>query len=240
MDKVVLYQSGGGLGDWLINSTLPELFHKKGYRVYLSSKAINEFKTKDTLDLLLQCPYIEGVSDEPHNIGWGGANIWESFLDWSDPKLTLVSLREYVHNFDIKNVKPIIYYQPNYRVEFADKVVCDFNFFSNRSFYNFEKVNQFIVNNKDFVYLNLKGDFPNNEIYNTKGIFEYIDILYSCKNFKCIYSGGSVLSSAISRFKSNLNVDCFMPDYFGEGGFNYKSNNWTIFRFPDINYNNYF
>jgi hypothetical protein len=233
--KKILYQSGGGLGDWLINSTLPELFYKQGYKVYISSRGVEEFKTKDTLDLLLQCPYIEGVSDDPHNIGSENLPNVNTYLNIHNDDVTLVRAREVIYGFEWRNLKPIIYYHPNFRVEFSDKVVCDFNAFSTNSLYSHEKIHQFILNNKDYIYLNLKGGFSNNEIYNTKDIFEYIDIIYSCKKFKCMMSGGGTLAPAISRFRSNLEIDCYMPDEFD------MSNvmRW-LFKFPDVNYNNYF
>ncbi len=220
MDRI-LYQNGGGLGDWLVNSTLPELFFKQGDDFYLSSKGMNNLANQSTLDLLLCCPYIKGVSDENSNVGyfddlevvclredWNGESL--IFTDY----VSLITAREFYHNFNTNNYEPIIYYQPKFRKEFMDKTVVDFNIITVRDSYNWDIIKNFISDNLDFTYLNLKDELVVDGVinYKTKDVFEYIDIIYSCRKFKCLMSGSSVLVSAISRFRVKLDVDVYMPD----------------------------
>ena len=229
MDRI-LYQSGKGLGDWLANSTLPERYNKQGDDVYLSSQC--EFNNDQVKDLILKNPYIKGISDEPYNIG--SENILRN-LDISKFVLyetNLVWLREFTHNFDPKNSNPIIYYQPKFRKEFMDKTLIDFNSITWAEYYDFEKMGKFIDENQDCLAINDKtGKFKNN--YITKDIYEYIDILYSCKKFICLNSGGNSLISAIKRYRVLLEVDVFSPPQFEEDLLG------KLFKFPNINYKHF-
>ncbi len=229
MDRI-LYQSGQGLGDWLVNSTLPELFSKQGDDVYLSSEC--KFNNDQVKDLILKNPYIKGVSDEPYNIG---SEIFFRYLNISEfvlYKTTLVWLREFSHNFDPINFTPVIYYQPKFRKEFMDKTLIDFNSITWAEYYDFEKMELFISENQHCVGINDKtGKFKNN--YITKDIYEYIDILYSCKKFICLFSGSSVLVSSIRMFRVKLDVDVYYPPQFEEELLG------KLFKFPNINYLNF-
>jgi hypothetical protein len=229
MDRI-LYQSGQGLGDWLVNSTLPELFSKRGDDVYLSSEC--KFNNDQIKDLILKNPYIKGVKNEPYNIG---SETFFRQLDFSEfvlYKVTLVWLREFVHNFEPVNSTPVIYYQPKFRKEFMDKTLIDFNSITWAEYYDFEKMDIFISENQNNLAINDKtGKFKNN--YITKDIYEYIDILYSCKKFICLNSGGNTLVSAIKRFRVDLEVDVYSPPQFDGDILG------LIFRFPNINYTHF-
>ena len=232
----------GGLGDWLVNSTLPELFSKQGDVVYLSSKSYESVKNTQTLDLMLCCPYIKDISDLDFNIGVGDFNSIINLRgdnltvnDWGDLRYNILYAREYINNFDPKNSNPIIYYQPKFRKEFMDKVVVDFNTISSSNAYDWDVVKKFIVSNSEWVYLNLQpSDFEYNTHYKTKDIFEYIDILYSCKKFICTISGSNTLVSAVSRFRVKLDVDVYLPD-----SLTLENVNQWLFRFPNNNYKHF-
>jgi hypothetical protein len=226
MDRI-LYQSGQGLGDWLVNSTLPELFSKQGYDVYLSSEC--KFNNDQIKDLILKNPYIKGISSEPYNIG---SETFFRYLDISKFVLcetTLVWLREFSHNFDPTNSSPIIYYQPKFRREFMNKTLIDFNSITWAEYYDFEKMDIFISENQQCLAINDKTvKFKNN--YTTKDIYEYIDILYSCKKFICLNSGGNSLISAIKRFRISLEVEVYNPEHLMDDFLG------LLFRYPNINY----
>jgi len=72
-----------------------------------------------------------------------------------------------------------------------------------------------------------------NETFLFKDIYEYIDILYSCKKFICLFSGSSVLVSAIKRFRVSLEVDVYSPPQFNDDILG------LIFKFPNINYTHF-
>jgi len=55
--KIIISQPWGGLGDNLQYSTLPELFSKKGYDVYISNN--NKVRNNEIFDLIWKMnPYI--------------------------------------------------------------------------------------------------------------------------------------------------------------------------------------
>jgi len=237
----ILYQHGGGLGDWLINSTLPELFSKQGDDFYLSSKGMGNLANQSTLDLLLCCPYIKGVSDETANVGFFDNLEVLSFREDKKPLIltddvNIVTSREYHHNFNTRNYQPIIYYQPKFRKEFMDKVIVDFNSISGSDLYDWDVIKNYVINNLQFTYINIKDELSVDGIinYKTKDIFEYIDIIYSCRKFICLVSGGNTLVSAISRFRVKLDVDVYLPDCWDvsrpwEFGFFIFKNNYIHF-----------
>ena len=61
--KIIISQPWGGLGDNLQFSTLPELYDKLGYEVYVSNN--NKVRNKEIYDLVWgENPYIKGVIDD--------------------------------------------------------------------------------------------------------------------------------------------------------------------------------
>jgi hypothetical protein len=157
-------------------------------------------------------------------------------LNWDGGvNVTIVYAREYAHNFNPKNTQPIIYYQPKFNKEFMDKTVVDFGS-SNHILYGFDydQIKNFVFNNLDFTYLNLKDELLVDGVinYKTKDIFEYIDMIYSCKKFICLMSGGNTLVSAISRFRVKLDVDVYLPDCWDVS----RPHEWSYFKFPGSNF----
>jgi hypothetical protein len=223
--KKIIYQHGTGIGDWLSNSTLPEMFHKQGYEVYLydNLKDLHHLSS-DVLNLIMLNPYIKGFTTEEYNCGdvdINGSKTEKSIYD----KYNCIQIREYENGLDIKNTAPIIYYHPNFRVEFSDKIVIDLNCKTEQNNYNFDN-----YKNWDGVYLNPNFDTPFG--YFTKDIFEYIDIIYSCKEFKCLHSGSLFIASVIKRFRSNLKIDVYMPNVIDNRGTYYR------YFLSNVNYDN--
>jgi hypothetical protein len=70
----------------------------------------------------------------------------------------------------------------------------------------------------------------------TENIFQYADLIFSCKKFICLWSGGSVLSSAIkNQYKKNLEIDCFKNYKIHQ---NFGILDKTHFWYENINYIN--
>lgn len=223
MDKIIYY-NGIGVGDWMRLSTLPELFSKQGNDVYIYNNIKDTNLSQDFIDLFMMNPYIKGLSDSPHNCG--------DVLDLSDNDLihdkyiSCVQIKEYQNGVKVTEGIPIIYYQPNFRKEFSDKLVIDINCVTEKNNYILDYYDKF-----DGIYLNPK--FEATESYRTKDIFEYIDIIFSCKEFKCFFSGGSFIASAVKRFRVDLEVNCYMPDKYYPGIY---PMDFYKFRLPNLNY----
>ncbi len=223
MDRI-LYNKGVGIGDWLRLSTLPELFSKQGSDVFIYNNIKETNLSKDVVDLIMMNPYIKGFSNSSYNCGDLDEFLFDDTI-WDN--YNSMQIKEYQNKVEITDGVPIIYYQPNFRKEFSDKLVVDINCNTEKNNYILDYYNKF-----DGVYLNSKIDVPEN--YITKDIFEYIDIIYSCKEFRCLFSGGSFIASAIKRFRVDLEVNCYMPDVYYPGIYDMD---FYKFRLPNINYN---
>jgi hypothetical protein len=201
-DPIVIYQPWGGLGDNLQFSTLPRLYTEKGYDVYISRK--NVYRNPEIYDLVWASnPYVKGVSDSSPNAG------------------SCAGYREYDESNCIKNIElshglsngnnkyPELYYVPKIIPELKDTILYDTTSISSSYSDNF--ITQTFrpifdkyqgLQRKRIVFTKI----PNREIsgfhddiLHVNSIYEYCDIIASCKVFLCLFSGSSVLASAIKQ-----------------------------------------
>jgi len=243
--KKILYVNYGGLGDHLAFSTIPEVCDKNGYDFYLSDKT--KFRDNQIFELVYNInPFFKGFIDEEPNCGHDGFTNFENY-DYS----------ESVHrNFEIKigfgdtklehgSKYPIIYYTPKKINEYEDYILVDLNAVSNLS-YNLDTIKNYILNYKDNKFIFLPPTYSKsiidisffNELniteITTENIFQYADLIFSCKKFICLWSGGSVLAAAIkNQYKSILEIDCF-KNYDIHTSFG--STDKTHFWYDNINY----
>lgn len=212
-ESYILSQPWGGLGDSLQFSTIPELCYLNGIDFYVSDK--NVYRNPEIKELVWDCnPYVKGVSSLKVNAGdckYGGGY---------DPASSIVDLWEHWHGFEMKNHLPIIYYHPQFKKEFQDKILIDFSAISIQSRYHISHIQEFINKIEDkskyLFIVSKKNKFSYHiigglDVYEFNDIFEYADLIYSCRKFLCLHSGGAVLAAAIGRFKSDIDVECFMP-----------------------------
>jgi|688.fasta_scaffold212596_2 hypothetical protein len=215
MNNKVLYQPWGGLGDNLQYSTLPELYHKLGYEFYISKD--NVYRNDEIYDLVWGLnPYVKGISDEPFNVG--------SCVGFSrvSPNESIIYNQEICHGFEPQNRIPKIYYEPKNIIEFNDKIILDISSVSTnpvvpKNLDDFIKIN---FPNKTVVIPKFKNKISDNhkinrdiELYEyveIDSIFHYTDIINSCHQFICSFSGQSVLASAINK----KNTICFIPENY--------------------------
>ena len=212
-NKIILKHSYSGLGDNMCHSTLPEIFTKKGYDVYIS----NEQKyTNDGIKQLIDLnPYIKGYSNHPPNL-----NVDEHLskkFPFQYKNNSYTARIEYSIWGEHYNEYPKIYYEPKFLPEWADKVFIDFNSVS--SAWPVEG------------YLKVAKEHHTNCVqtkvdYTPKDIFEYLDIINSCKKFLCTYSGSNAVASAINK----RNTECYVPkkwlnDVIRGGGYCYHFTN---------------
>ena len=245
-EKKILYVNYGGLGDHLVFSTLPEMCNKNGYDFYLSDRCV--FRDNQIFELVWKLnPFFKCISDEEPNCGHDGYTDISSGYD-----LNLSSHR----NFEIKigfvdsltenqSEYPIIYYTPNNMVEYNNYILIDLNSVS-LSDYNLDVIKNHITNHngekflfilptysKSITNINLLNGLDVTEI-KTKDIFNYADLIFSCKKIICLWSGGSVLSATIkNQYKNNLEIDCF-KNYKNHQTFG--TSDKTHFWYENINY----
>jgi len=176
MDKIILEQSWGGLGDNLQFSTIPEVAHDKGIDVYISNK--NAYRDEDIKKLVWELnPYIKGFTDEPSNIG--------EYTDFGESYNIIMNWERKIFG-EYYNDSPKLYYKPNILDEFLDKIVIDSNAIS--SPIDFTRI---IEKYEDAILIN--SSHPNRQIKLTASIFEWVDVIFSAKKVICQYSGTSVV-----------------------------------------------
>ena len=215
MSDKIIRSTYGGLGDSLQHSTLPRRFTELGFDVYVSSQI--PYRNPDIKKLVWDLnPYIKGFSDAAPNAG----------------DIEGIYYRQYNHGF-IGNWEcahglgepyseiPEIYYVPNEVKEVKDKVLIDVTTITAKPLYDGEKLRKFVTWNYDkkdvmmcifpdgltFPMFLLEGY---DAVY-VKDLFYYLDLIYSCKRFVCLFSGGASAAASLFKYKK-IYVECICTD----------------------------
>ena len=197
--KVVIGEPRGGLGDALLYSTLPELFAYDGHEVWVNAHPRNQEVARL---LYSDNPYITGMTAEAPTAGC--VHDREFF-----PKARLhrspIGFIEALHGFDESSERPKIYYTPKERPDVADLVFADprsisqqfpaevFHAFSDRLFER-EEITVLESRNSG---VNGAEALARSRRYIVKDIYEYIDIIASCRAFLSTESGGHSLAASV-------------------------------------------
>ena len=211
MNKIVISQPWGGLGDNLQYSTLPKLYSELGCDVYISRT--NAYRNPEIYDLVWKLnPYVKGETDEPPN---AGACRPLQFV--TDQFITNIERSHgLLHGTDIY---PSIYYTPTKIPSLENTLIYDITSISsaysdeyiNRSFTQiFEKYPE--CDKKKIIFRNISNratpDFQTDSIV-LDNILQYCNIIYSCKAYVSLLSGGAVLASAIKQHNITPDIHCF-------------------------------
>lgn len=244
--QIIIFQPWGGLGDNLQFSTLPEMAKEQGYDVYIHNK--NTYRNDEIRELVWKTnPFVDGFTDEPANAG-STDGIREDGIscktDWAESQLgvsSFVYLYEYLHGFKPRHVNPKIYYTPKLREEVKELTLLDLGTITLKGDYNLEKLKNAIntqYNSADSYLLQhaTKQDVNNtyqiqtSQIFSFSNIFEYIDLIFSCKKFVCLWGGANSLAAAIHEY-SNKTADVIVPNqkiYNQWRGFRFTCNRYLI------------
>jgi len=205
--KKILSQPWGGLGDNLQFSTLPEMFSKLGYEVYISKN--NTYRNYEIFELVWKLnPYVKGISSERHNIGdiCSYARIY--------PQKSIIYNQEASHGIAPENEIPKIFYIPKIINEFQDKIFVDLSAKSSfpikpKNIYSYLKDkhqnSQIVVPNfVNKIDNHKETNFKYDNIIDVQSIFHFCDLIHSCKHFYCCFSGQSVLASALNKTETTV------------------------------------
>jgi hypothetical protein len=232
-DDIVIHQPYGGLGDNLQFSTLPELYSKLGHNVYISTT--NVCRNPEIYDLIWKLnPFITGFSDKPANAGPNRCT--DGYIHRSEHYIKSI---EFAHGLtNGYRIYPVIYYQPKQIPELSDCLLYDTSNISNN--FNikficsefkdvFDKYPDTPI--KRITYKNIKvndSEFTRSEdnTHNIKTIYDLCDAIYSCKVFLCLFSGASVLASAIKQNNPSPIVYSVGPKTANQLGFQFKNINY--------------
>lgn len=210
--NIVLKHTWDGLGDNLAGSTLPEILDYNGYDVYMSTK--QGFRNEEVRELIMMNPFIKGYKDEDNCL-----NIEEIF--YRDYPMDLEN-KSYIARIEHMvfgqsfNETPKIYYTPKFLPEWADKTFVDFSAVTLGNTTPYELFKREVMKNNTNVVFNTT----------TLNIFNYIDIMFSCKKFICTMTGSNSLASAVRK----NNTECYIMSswiYFilQGGGYCFHYNN---------------
>jgi hypothetical protein len=198
-----------GLGDSLQFSTLPRKFTEAGFDVYLSNeiKFSNDGIKKLVWDLN---PYIKGISNELPNAGDLDGVIYQNY------GFGFIGNWEKIHELEPTSKIPDIYYYPQLNHDLADSTIIDISSKSLSKIYCVDILLEFIrkwYKNPIFVVgKNFNGIIGvNDKVIHINDIFQYCDIIYSCKKYVCLNSGGNSLAAGLTKYR-DLDIDCIMID----------------------------
>lgn len=234
---IILDAPVGGLGDGLLYSTLPELYAKDlGCPIYITPNTT--CRNSEVHALLYDAnPFIRGVrAPAPGDMVIGSPIAGRSFVRASRFDTDPIGLIEQLHGFRRRNTRPKIWYTPQYLSKWVDVIVVDPRSHSQHfptaifeTFYRRMKFDQHqpalstIVLTSRFAGAHGALTLGDEELYQVRDIFEYIDIIYSCAKFVCTEAGGQSLAAAVR--KDGIFVLCTTATY-----------NSKFFIYPGVNY----
>lgn len=217
-DDIVIYQHNPGLGDNLLYSTLPEMFAKRGKRVWISDQ--NRARNPEIHDLVWgHNPYISGVSSGPGKAGMaqmlGGFETHSHILNW----LTRI---EVLHGLPATHDLPRIYYRPTPHPILSGRVLVDLSsttiryppdamqwflrFTCERFHYDWRQLVQLRFSAKNVSEDNAGlDDIPSHTI---GSIYELCDALAGAQAFITVHSGANSLAAAIKGDNPTPAIHC--------------------------------
>ncbi len=205
MEKVIILEIPyGGLGDHLFHSHIPRIAKQtnKFEKVYISSKSL--LRHPDYIKLVWELnPYIDGFRDE-HGI------ICDIEYIVKNIRKGYNLLDEVMVNFGLDDGlrmhEPEVYYKPNYKSEY-NKVIYDPNFLSWVGEMDKDDAMYFFKNNNYHfdAIMKIRTDKAlykesENELYiETPTLFDFCDLIFSCKHIYCLTSGTATLAAAMRK-----------------------------------------
>jgi hypothetical protein len=197
-DAFIIKVRYGGLGDHLFWSHLPRIAKTfGGYKhVYISN--LSEYRHDDYRKLVWELnPFVDGFCDE----------------DGPEPKFTVLSPG--TNLLDMKMIdrglddgkrfhEPEIFYITKLRNDLADARVFDPNYISNAGAISNGSLLRYLTESSGVDYqmrvrdraFGVQRGVP---MLNSANVFEYCDIIASCREFLCLTSGGATLAAALGK-----------------------------------------
>ncbi len=188
----------GGLGDHLFWSHLPRIAKTVGgyERVYISN--LSEYRHPDYRKLVWELnPFVDGFCDE--DVPSADSLVVSPGMNLLDRIMIERGLNDgkCFH-------EPELFYEPNLKPELVSARVFDPNYISYVGKISRRKLIQFIdaTGGIDF-QMRVRGKAFNDvrgvPTLDTVDIFDYCDVIASCKTFLCLTSGGATLAAALGK-----------------------------------------
>jgi len=206
----------GNLGDHLQFSTLARRFSELGHDFYISKDCLfNGDETKEFVWGLN--PYVSGESDQFPNCGDFSGNIYRNY------DKGFIANWEYVHGLPPESKYPEVYYDPTNSVKrnSDERIFVDVTANSLKDDYDGHAIEKYLKDHYDpdsllvGFTLNKTNQLARTDRYDfvvIKDIYHYCDLIYRSRKFVCLFSGSSVLASALQMYGS-LKVECLVVDH---------------------------
>jgi hypothetical protein len=230
-NELILEIKYGGLGDHLFYSALPEKLISLGKfkKIYISTKS--QYRFPGIKELVWGGvgdggnPYISGFIDKK---GWTHSGIRPEAGNFTDGINHFFKTQDY----EVSGSSPKIYYRPKFINYYRNKILVDLNVFSNGDLPDPIKIKNYLIKHKIPDLLFVKGrisksllklmDQKNLQFVNLpRKLEDYCDLVWSCRKFICLYSGGNSLAPA-------LNKKAFVLCKFYDPAQSYKLNKYII------------
>jgi hypothetical protein len=226
-NDIVISQPWGGLGDNLQFSTLPELYAKKGFNVYIAAN--NVYRNSEIYDIVwAKNPYVKGIKDKEPNAGSCNHLLAENEY--------FIHRVELAHGHEKTNLIPKVYQEFNIIEELKDVVIIDItsttvdrdfkdciyhelmHMYEEILFYHKKDKIKIIKFNNFEVPSHIQQIYdqylPNCDTLTISTLNEYCDIINSCNTLLTINSGLQSLASAIKKDKVTPRIICYTPEFF--------------------------
>ncbi|UAY50997.1 hypothetical protein [Ferruginibacter albus] len=184
----------GGLGDMLFYSHLPRIAHELGYTTVLISNR-SECRHPDYKKLVWDMnPYVNGYTDEDADY---------PLFSTIDEGMNLLDTHMLKRGLDDgkRFHEPEIYYQPKLIEAYKDKIIYDGNFVSYVGKINGTLIAKHLRKKPNLLQMQYRKGIMLKGVkeISTPTIFDYCDLIYSCKEFYCLTSGGATLAAAMRK-----------------------------------------
>jgi len=238
--RVVLSNPWGGLGDNLQYSTLPERFWTNGYQVWISIE--NKVRNLEIAKLVWgKNPYVSGITSEAPNIG---AHVCLNSDNYSDLNLPFISRIELAHNLRPINKYPKIYIEPKSIPNLESKILIDLGSTSvsggteNLTNYITHVITKYRYRMEDLIQVRHKNinpvhtlQFSNIDCIDCASIFEYCNIIASCRSFITVHSGAQSLAVSMRSMGVIPKIHCLALDWqFNNRDYIYEDIDYYIVR----------
>jgi len=197
--EIILDFDYGGLGDVLAFTTLPRLLKEHyGISFYLSPQSLKTVRHKDVIDLCFtHNPFFCGIKESISYFKFKGFASELSLKTFITGKGGVDVIRAIEKQFDLKGRGvPELYYTPQNLPEYHDVILVDKNYISGKRMgwlykdTTFEKeIKKHTDSHTTITYVD-----PSKQ-----NLFEYTNMIYSCKHFITVLSGGAVLAASFNK-----------------------------------------
>ncbi len=210
--EIVFHIHFGGLGDWLVFTSLPRLLSEQcGVSFYISQKSLENIRNKDIYRLCFEInPYCKGIKDTENYFEFKIFPQDKSVFNFITDEHGISLTEEVEKQFGLngKGV-PEIYYTPKDIPEMHNVILVDKNYISGKKLgwiYNDDTFTKAInsAQNVDKLHSTEKdsasADSTVEYVDPTKqDLFAYVDKIHSSKHFITVLSGGAALAACLTK-----------------------------------------